>query len=109
MFYQYYSIFEKTYLSSDPETTLDWSQDFDLSETISGIIFFLATEFDLGLSLKLKNGLSLRFLRLRPLPATGLKGCVLRLLQLLFFCYEYITLVALTILPAGYRGQVAPL
>ena len=71
MFYQYNSIFKKTYLSSDPETTLDWSQDFDLSETISGIIFFLATEFDLGLSLKLKNGLSLRFLRLRPLPATG--------------------------------------
>ena len=28
---------------------------------------------------------------------------------LLFFCYEYITLVALTILPAAYRGQVAPL
>ena len=50
MFYQYNSIFKKTYLSSDPETTLDWSQDFDLSETISGIIFFLATEFDLGLS-----------------------------------------------------------
>ena len=71
MFYQYNSIFKKTYLSSDPETTLDWSQDFALSETISGIIFFLATEFDLGLSLKLKNGLSLRFLRLRPLPATG--------------------------------------
>ena len=57
MFYQYNSIFKKTYLSSDPETTLDWSQDFDLSETISGIILFLATEFDLGLSLKLKNGL----------------------------------------------------
>ena len=74
MFYQYNSIFKKTYLSSDPETTLDWSQDFDLSETISGIIFFLATEFDLGLSLKLKNGLSLRFLRLRPLPATGPRG-----------------------------------
>ena len=41
--------------------------------------------------------------------ANQVKGCVLRLLQLLFFCYEYITLVALTILPAGYRGQVAPL
>ena len=41
--------------------------------------------------------------------ANLVKGCVLRLLQLLFFCYEYITLVALTILPAGYRGQVAPL
>ena len=67
MFYQYNSIFKKTYLSSDPETTLDWSQEFDLSETISGIIFFLATEFDLGLSLKLKNGLSLRFAGLRNL------------------------------------------
>ena len=41
--------------------------------------------------------------------ANLVKGCVLRLLQLLFFCYEYITLVALTILPAGYRGQFAPL
>ena len=40
--------------------------------------------------------------------ANQVKGCVLRLLQLLFFCYEYITLVALTILPAGYRGQIVP-
>ena len=33
----------------EPETTLDWTCDFDLSETISGIIFFLATEFYLSL------------------------------------------------------------
>ena len=40
--------------------------------------------------------------------ANQVNGCVLRLLQLLFFCYEYITLVALTILTQVAVCKLSP-